>query len=301
MELKQLQYFVVSVDAGSISKAAEILYTTQPHVSKTIKRMEKNMGMDLLKRGKKGVVMTKNGEKVYEQAQRILKSMQEIQRIQGKEEGALLRVTSMPSNLLAGLFASFYQQEKKVRAKYLAGSLEMVLNQLCHRHADIGFIFISEYQAQGFKSMISYKRLEFELLKETRLVLFAGPKHPYYNRTSVTRSEMQKVRYVQNVEEEIPLFHYPGHLKEGVVDPETIPNTVSVCSDHAMMQLLQKTELGNISSLLKTETYKESKIRTVELEDCNTKVYFGYVRRKGQELDKCTERFIQYVREALND
>ena len=66
-----------------------------------------------------------------------------------------------------------------------------------------------------------------------------------------------------------------------------------------MMQLLRETELGNISSLLKAETYKESKIRTVELQDCNTKVYFGYVRRKGQELDECTERFIQYVKDAL--
>lgn len=299
MELKQLQYFVVSVDTGSFSKAAEILYTTQPHVSKTIQKMEKNLGMDLLKRGKKGVVMTNNGEKVYEQAQNILKSMQEIQTMQGKEEGVLLKLTSMPSNLLAGLFATFYQREKSLRARFYAGSLKMVLNQLCHRHADIGFVFISEYQVQGFKSMISYKRLEFELLKETRLVLFAGPKHPYYNRVSVTRAEMQKARYVQNVEEEIPLLHYPGHLKEGIVDPKTIPNTVSVCSDHAMMQLLQKTELGNISSLLKAEAYKESKIKTVELEDCDTKVYFGYVRRKVQELDEYTKNFVQYVRDAL--
>lgn len=299
MELKQLQYFVVSVDTGSFSKAAEILYTTQPHVSKTIQKMEKNLGMDLLKRGKKGVVMTNNGEKVYEQAQNILKSMQEIQTMQGKEEGVLLKLTSMPSNLLAGLFATFYQREKSLRARFYAGSLKMVLNQLCHRHADIGFVFISEYQVQGFKSMISYKRLEFELLKETRLVLFAGPKHPYYNRVSVTRAEMQKARYVQNVEEEIPLLHYPGHLKEGIVDPKTIPNTVSVCSDHAMMQLLQKTELGNISSLLKAEAYKESKIKTVELEDCDTKVYFGYVRRKVQELDEYTKGFVQYVRDAL--
>ena len=299
MELKQLQYFVVSVDTGSFSKAAEILYTTQPHVSKTIQKMEKNLGMDLLKRGKKGVVMTSNGEKVYEQAQNILKSMQEIQTMQGKEEGVLLKLTSMPSNLLAGLFATFYQREKSLRARFYAGSLKMVLNQLCHRHADIGFVFISEYQVQGFKSMISYKRLEFELLKETRLVLFAGPKHPYYNRVSVTRAEMQKARYVQNVEEEIPLLHYPGHLKEGIVDPKTIPNTVSVCSDHAMMQLLQKTELGNISSLLKAEAYKESKIKTVELEDCDTKVYFGYVRRKVQELDEYTKGFVQYVRDAL--
>lgn len=76
-------------------------------------------------------------------------------------------------------------------------------------------------------------------------------------------------------------------------------HTVSVCSDNAMMQLLQETELGNISSLLKTEAYKESKIRTVELEDCNTKIYFGYVRRKGQELDECTKRFVQYVKGSL--
>ena len=34
MELRELQFFVVSVDAGSLSQAAQILYTTQPHVSK---------------------------------------------------------------------------------------------------------------------------------------------------------------------------------------------------------------------------------------------------------------------------
>ena len=41
MELRELQFFVVSVDAGSLSQAAQILYTTQPHVSKTIKKLER--------------------------------------------------------------------------------------------------------------------------------------------------------------------------------------------------------------------------------------------------------------------
>mgnify|MGYP000606318504 CR=1 FL=1 len=38
MDLKQLQYFVVSVESGSFKKAAEMLYTTQPHISKSIKK-----------------------------------------------------------------------------------------------------------------------------------------------------------------------------------------------------------------------------------------------------------------------
>lgn len=82
MEMKQLQYFVVSVDTGSISKAAEMLYTTQPHVSMTIGKMEKSLGVRLLRRSKKGVEMTVEGELVYEQARRILKDMQVIQQVQ---------------------------------------------------------------------------------------------------------------------------------------------------------------------------------------------------------------------------
>ena len=36
LNINQLQYFVVSAEHGSLSKAAEVLYTSQPHVSKTI-------------------------------------------------------------------------------------------------------------------------------------------------------------------------------------------------------------------------------------------------------------------------
>lgn len=53
MEMKQLQYFVVSAEAGSLSKAAELLYTTQPHVSMTIQKLESSLGVPLLKRSKK--------------------------------------------------------------------------------------------------------------------------------------------------------------------------------------------------------------------------------------------------------
>ncbi len=109
MEMKQLQYFVVSVDTGSISKAAEMLYTTQPHVSMTIGKMEKSLGVRLLRRSKKGVEMTVEGELVYEQARRILKDMQVIQQVQTSVKSEVFCLSSMPSNLLAGLFAEILQ------------------------------------------------------------------------------------------------------------------------------------------------------------------------------------------------
>lgn len=64
MEMKQLQYFVVSVDMGSLSRAANVLYTTQPHISKTIKSLENELDMTLLSRNASGVVMTEEGKRV---------------------------------------------------------------------------------------------------------------------------------------------------------------------------------------------------------------------------------------------
>ena len=54
MDLKQLQYFVVSVDCGSFKKTAELLYTSQPHVSKIIKSLETELQTELLIRKARG-------------------------------------------------------------------------------------------------------------------------------------------------------------------------------------------------------------------------------------------------------
>ena len=74
MELKQLQYFVVSVDMGSFQNAAKMLYTTQPHVSKTVKALEEELHLKLLNREARGVKMTAEGKKVYDYATLILKN-----------------------------------------------------------------------------------------------------------------------------------------------------------------------------------------------------------------------------------
>jgi len=72
MDLKQLQYFVASVDSGSFKKAAEVLYTSQPHISKTIKSLETELQVELLERKARGVEATEAGKRGYDYACRIL-------------------------------------------------------------------------------------------------------------------------------------------------------------------------------------------------------------------------------------
>ena len=54
LDLKQLKYFIVCAETGSISEAAKLLYTTQPSVSKAIKALEEEMGIVLFERMPRG-------------------------------------------------------------------------------------------------------------------------------------------------------------------------------------------------------------------------------------------------------
>ena len=58
MDLKQLQYLVTCAQAGSFSDAAKTLYSTQSSVSKVIKALEDNLGMQLFERLPRGIRLT---------------------------------------------------------------------------------------------------------------------------------------------------------------------------------------------------------------------------------------------------
>ncbi|MBQ5699651.1 MAG: LysR family transcriptional regulator, partial [Lachnospiraceae bacterium] len=50
MQIKQLEYLVKIVENGSISKAAEQLYITQPNLTKAVSSLEKEYGIRLFNR-----------------------------------------------------------------------------------------------------------------------------------------------------------------------------------------------------------------------------------------------------------
>ena len=83
------------------------------------------------------------------------------------------------------------------------------------------------------------------------------------------------------------------------MDSQFFYRGVEVCSDHAMTQLLLKTDLGNISCLMDSRRQRDSRIHRIELEDCRVKVCSGYINRAGRELGGCSRRYIEYVKEGL--
>lgn len=72
MDLRQLRYFTKVVDAGSISRAADMLSIVQPSLSLQIKSLEDELGVKLFIRHVRGVSPTDQGRLLYDYARRIL-------------------------------------------------------------------------------------------------------------------------------------------------------------------------------------------------------------------------------------
>lgn len=78
MDLRQLRYFVGVVTAGSFGKAANTLNVAQPALSRQIKALEDDLGVQLLHRTSQGVQVTEAGERLHELADHLLRSAQNI-------------------------------------------------------------------------------------------------------------------------------------------------------------------------------------------------------------------------------
>ena len=76
MELSWLKQFKEAAEAGSVSKAAEKLYISAPAVSKSIKKLEEELGVDLFERTKNSLVLNEAGKTALKDVELLL-SMEE--------------------------------------------------------------------------------------------------------------------------------------------------------------------------------------------------------------------------------
>lgn len=299
MDIKQLQYLVVSIDNGSFKKASELLYTTQPHISKTIKSLETELGMQLLKRNARGVEATQEGRKVYEYACRILVDSGKIQHVREEKDIRMLKVAVTPDDELNRLFRSFYTQkaEEGLHAEYLERNAEELLRMVHHHQVDIGFLLVDQNQKTALLQMLAHKRLEFTEIGQRSPVLLAGPASPLYDAASVCSKELRNVRLVQTDADQ---DMFTIHLVQGNEDYQyhrMHGKTLMTNSRDVLLELVSKTDLCSISAGGNSQAETDRRIHKIPIKGEKNRIMFGYVKRKRDELTAESMEFLAYIRE----
>lgn len=100
MHLHQLKYFVSVVETGSVTKAAQRCFVSQPSISQQLHKLEDSVGRSLFKRAKGRLILTDVGHVMYEQAQKILNDVEEAKhRISdlGNSSGGSVAIGVLPT------------------------------------------------------------------------------------------------------------------------------------------------------------------------------------------------------------
>lgn len=301
MDLKQLQYFVVSVESGSFKKAADTLYTTQPHISKSIKALETELGVQLLSRKARGVELTDAGKKIYEYACNILVDAAKIHAVEASEE-KLLHMASCAGDKMAALCAAYCRDktDSGLKVRYLECTVEEILPALHHHTIDVGFFYADQRRMAAYLQMIERKHLEFTALYQTGPALYVGPENPFYQLKEVSEKELKSLNYVQIRDAQIT----PDmHLMEAGMDYLYYQNQGQVMvtnNRNLLTQMIRTTSLANISSTVFPEILTgQGDIHAIPIRGMKDNITFGYVKRLRGGLPEEAEKFVEYVKEHL--
>jgi LysR family cys regulon transcriptional activator len=145
MKLQQLRYLVEVARCGlNVSEAAEVLFTSQPGVSKQIKLLEDELGVIVFERsGKRLTAITEPGKRVLEIAERVLQEAGNIKRV-GEEyasgdSGSLAIATThtQARYALPLVVKSFIERHPEVRLSMHQGSPTQIAEWTIKGEADI--------------------------------------------------------------------------------------------------------------------------------------------------------------------
>jgi LysR family cys regulon transcriptional activator len=148
MKLQQLRYLREVVRRGlNVSEAAEALYTSQPGISKQIRMLEDELGVQILVRhGKRVVDLTEPGRIIVDIADRMLQdaeSLRAVGREFGKEDTGTLTIATTPTQAryaLPAVVERFMKRHPRVRLSLREGSPEQIAELVTSGGVDLGIV-----------------------------------------------------------------------------------------------------------------------------------------------------------------
>ena len=172
MNIRALQYFVTLSDLKHFSKAAEACFVSQPTLSTQIKKLEDELGVQLVERSPKNIMLTPVGEEIAKRARQVLNDVEQIRtaarRSSNPAEG-VLRLGIFPTlapYLLPHVIPHFRTQYPRLHLQLSEEKTEDIVRHLHHGLLDAALLALP----------ISEDGFELEVLFEEPFVV-ALPAH----------------------------------------------------------------------------------------------------------------------------
>jgi DNA-binding transcriptional LysR family regulator len=292
MNLRQLEVFVAVVEAGSFSRAAELVLLTQSTISQHVAALESEIGFRLLDRTGHGVELTEGGRLLLLHARRVLAECmalrQGMAQFMGLEKAQLkIGASNVPANyLVPRLLSTLAARHPGIALSMLVGDSRDVVMRLLAGEVELA-VTGSRVESDG---------VEYVPLAVDTLVLVVGGGHPWRKRPQVTLEELAGTAVVVRETGSGSGAAVHRALQDAGFDPSRLQVAACLGSDEAVKQAVAGGYAAAfLSSLSVIRELALSELVKVEVAGLTIDRHFWLATRRGRTPSPAAEAFAQLL------
>lgn len=299
MNLKQLEAFARVAECGSFSKAAKMLYLTQPTVSAHIASLEKELKARLFVRNTKEVSLSEEGKVLYQYARQMIELEKTIEQVFLKGENAESRSITIAASTIPGqyllpeILAAFTEKYPNEQFHIMETDSAEVVEKVTSGMADIGFT----------GTVLDKRHCKYIPFYKDELVIIM-PDTPFYRELAEETENMEwlvGVPFIMREEGSGTRKEMEKHLKEMGIHVDDM-NVVSTMENTEIIKRSVKNGMGiSIMSKLAAKDLVESGdviqitfVKESEWRDLNL------VYNKNYQLLPAGAKFVKLVKELYS-
>lgn len=238
MTLKQLRYVVTVAETGNITEAASKLFIAQPSLTASIQELEKEFGIRIFERGKKGISLTKEGEEFLGYARQVLDQTKLIEeRYTGASAGKhKFSVSSQHYSFAVEAFVELLKEYGGDKYEFHMRETQTyeIIEDVARMRSEVGILYLNSFNETVILKTLRDNNLTFEPLFTAKPHVFIGKSSPLAKKKKLTTEDLKpypRLSYEQG-------SHNSFYFSEEILSTLDCDKEIVVCDRASLFNML---------------------------------------------------------------
>lgn len=305
MTLQQLHYAITIAECGSLNKAAEILYISQPSLTSSMQELEKELNIKIFNRSGRGVTLTQDGSEflpyamqLYGQYEALLEKYGELKNLK-KKFGVSTQHYSFAVKAFVDLVKNFdtSQYEFAIRET----KTRDVITDVSSLKSEIGILYLSDFNRAAITKLLRSNGLEFHHLIDCSAYVYLWSGHPLAGKKSISFEELKNYPCLSFEQGDASSFYFA----EEILSTNEYTRTIKACDRATMLNLMIGLNGYTLCSGIICEELNGDDYLAIPFEADsvgeNSTMEIGYITKKNISLSTIGELYIQEIKKYLSN
>ena len=304
MTLQQLLYALTIAEKGSMNKAAESLFISQPSLTLAMKDLEKEIGVTIFRRSSRGVELTNEGEDFLISARQIY---QQYELLKDKYSGTedIRRKFAVSTQHYSFITKAFVETVKKYDTKNFDFAIretktQDVISDVGKLRSEIGILYESDFNRKVITKMLHDNDLDFTKLIDCKAYVYLWKNHPLAGESQISLSMLKDypcLSFEQGDQSSL-------YLAEEILGETEYPRTIKATDRSTMLNLMIGLNGYTLCSGIICEELNGSDYVAIPFKEDrnhrNVKMTVGYITKRHAIMSDIGKTFIDEVKTYLD-